>query len=183
MVPRRPGQSKERAISETDNARRSVGVKLSVVARQLSQCFDQRAEKIGLSRAKYGVIGAVARRPGATQRMIAEALAITEATAGRLIERLCADGYLERREDPDDRRAYRVHVAAVAGPVLARLGELAAALETEVFQGFDEDDLAMLDMLLEMMSRNIAKSRGKQPAPAAEASRDPLPSPPSGAGR
>ena len=70
-----------------------------MVARQLGRGFDQAIETTGMSRAKFGVIAIAARHPGATQRMIAELLEVTEVTAGRLIERLCADGYLERRPD------------------------------------------------------------------------------------
>src|SRR5580658_7883475 len=88
------------------NRRRSIGLKLSVIARQLRLSFDQSAERSGLTRAKWTLIAAVARAPGATQRVIAEALEVREITAGRLIDRLCEEGYLRRDANPNDRRAY-----------------------------------------------------------------------------
>src|SRR6266436_1877115 len=105
--------------------KRSIALKLTVVARQLRVTFDQAVEQSGLTRAKWTLIAAVARNPGATQRVIAEALEVREITAGRLIDRLCAEGYLTRREHPTDRRAYCVYLAPAAQPVLDTLGKLA----------------------------------------------------------
>src|SRR5438067_7678560 len=89
---------------QPESLRRSVGSKLVLVSRHLTQLFNQKGEQAGLSRAKFSIIVVVARRPGATQRTIAEVLGVTEVTAGRMIERLCTDGLLERRIRPDDRR-------------------------------------------------------------------------------
>jgi DNA-binding MarR family transcriptional regulator len=149
------------ARAPVENRKRAVALKLTVVARQLWQKFDRSVEQIGVSRAKWRVIAVVARKPGATQRLIAEVLEISEVTAGRLIDRLCADAYLERRENPADRRANCVYLTPSAQPVLDQLGELAAIEEDEVFAGFDENDLSRLESLLEAMARNIAGARGE----------------------
>jgi MarR family transcriptional regulator for hemolysin len=100
----------------------------------------------------------VAQRPGATQRTLANLLSVTDVTAGRMIDRLCADGYLERRENPEDRRAYRVYTTDAARPVLIAIGKLARQFEEELFQGFADDDLVRLDELLELMARNLGDS-------------------------
>lgn len=145
---------------QSENRRRSVGVKLTVVSRQLWQDFDQSIDSIGVSRAKWRLIATVASRPGVTQRLIAELLEISEVTAGRLIDRLCADGYLERRENPNDRRAHCIHVTPAAQPVLERLGDVARKHEAETFAGLDDADLDKLEAILDMIARNIAARRG-----------------------
>lgn len=144
-----------------DNQRRAVALKLIVIARQLGQRFDQVVEGDGLTRAKWGVIVAVARNAGATQRMIATMLEITEVTAGQLIDRLCADGYLERREHPKDRRAYCVHLTPIAQPLLLKLGEIAKIHEEQTFAGLDEADLSRLNSLLDSVAHNLATARGQ----------------------
>lgn len=126
--------------------------------------FDQSAQHSGLTRAKWRVIAAVSRIPGATQRSIAAALEVTEVTAGRLIDRLWADGYLERRENPDDRRGYHLHLTPAAQPLLHTLGEIARAHEEEAFAGFNAEDLARLDELLDVIARNLADSRSRHEA-------------------
>ena len=90
-----------------------------MVARQLRRTFDQSAERSGLTRAQWHLIAAVARNPGATQRIIAEALEVREITAGRLVDRLCDDGYLRREANPNDRRAYCVYLTSAAQPAVS----------------------------------------------------------------
>lgn len=129
-----------------------------MVARHLRQSFDQSVERSGLTRAKWTLIATVAHKPGATQRMIAEALEVREVTAGRLIDRLCAEGYLTRREHPTDRRAYCVDLAPGAQPVLDTLGKLGKLHEAAIFAGFDGDDLDRLDTLLDAIARNLSRN-------------------------
>lgn len=144
-----------------DSRKRSIALKLTVLARQLGQRFDHVVEADGLSRGKWSVVVAVARSPGATQRTISAMLEITEVTAGQLIDRLCGDGYLERREHPKDRRAYCVYLTPAAKPLLSRLSEIAKIHEEETFAGIEEADLSRLDELLDIVARNIANSRSR----------------------
>lgn len=107
------------------------------------------------------MIAVVASRPGATQRIIAEALEVTAATAGRLIERLCEEGYLERRESPTDRRARNVSLTPAAQPVLDQLVALAAIHDAETFAGLNDQDVATLESLLDRIAANVAQARGR----------------------
>ena len=149
----------ESIFGTAKNKRRSIGLKLSVIARQLRLNFDQSTKLRGLTRAKWTLITAVADNPGATQRIIAQALEVSEITAGRLIDRLCEEGYLKRSENPSDRRAYRVYLAAGAQPVLDKLDEVAKVHEAEIFAGFDNEDLNKLDELLEAIARNLSAAK------------------------
>jgi MarR family transcriptional regulator for hemolysin len=144
-----------------DSRKRAIALKVTVIARQLRQRFDHVVEGDGLTRGKWSVIVAVARSPGATQRTIAAMLEITEVTAGQLIDRLCADGYIERREHPKDRRAYCVYLTPKAQPLLGRLNEVAKIHEEQTFAGIDDADLERLDALLEIVARNLAASRSR----------------------
>jgi MarR family transcriptional regulator for hemolysin len=158
----------EDAIVELETAgepsaerKRELAIKLTVLARQLWLTFDQSADKIGMTRAKWSVVAAVSHTPGVTQRNIAARLQVTDVTAGRLIDRLCAEGFLERHEDPEDRRAYRVYPTAPAKPLMDQLGVLADAHATQAFAGFDEADLATLETMLDAVSRNVTSRREK----------------------
>jgi len=141
---------------------RAIALKLSVVARQLRVSFDQSAESCGLTRAQWTLIAVVARNPGATQRTVAEALEVREITAGRLVDRLCEEGYLRRDPHPSDRRAYCVHLTPAAEPLLARLDELARIHEARIFAGFESEALEKLDTLLERIAQNLSDLRARQ---------------------
>jgi MarR family transcriptional regulator for hemolysin len=152
------------ATGKPEGLKRRAGIKLTIVARQIGRDFDQTVETTGLSRAKFGVIAITARHPGASQRTIAEYLEVTEVTAGRLIERLCADGYLERRPDPVDRRARRIHLTEKTGPLLERVAIIAEEHESRVFAGFDEAEAATFASFLDRISNNLTTMRGAAPA-------------------
>jgi MarR family transcriptional regulator for hemolysin len=142
---------------------------LSIVARQLRVTFDQSAEASGLTRAQWHLIAVVARNPGVTQRTIAEALEVREITAGRLVDRLCDEGYLRRDANPSDRRAYCVYLTPAAQPLLNKLDDLAKVHETWIFAGFEPEDLEKLDALLDKMCRNLSEFRAHRAAGAQQA--------------
>jgi MarR family transcriptional regulator for hemolysin len=106
----------------------------------------------------------VSRYPGATQRTIAEALEVREITAGRLVDRLCDDGYLRRDANPNDRRAYCVYLTAAAQPLLNRLDELGKAHEGWIFAGFEPGDMEKLESLLDKIARNLSDIRTQRAA-------------------
>ena len=107
------------------------------------------------------MVAAVASKPGVTQRAIATMLEITDVTAGRLIDRLCTDGYLERRENPSDRRGYCIYLTPAAQPLLNQMDEIAKLHEVESFANLNDDDLAKLDELLTIIARNLAISQSQ----------------------
>ena len=121
----------------------------------MRQDFDRRIADVGVTRSQWSMIVAVARHPGSTQRQVAELLEMSEASAGRLIDRLCADGLLERQERNDDRRARSVFVTDKVKPMLEQLGEIAKASESRVFNGLSEEELEQMSALLDKVYRNL----------------------------
>ncbi len=141
-------------ILEEASVRRSIGLRLTVIARQLRHLFDRHVGDLNITRSQWSMIVVVARRPGATQRTIAEALEMSEASAGRLIDRLCAEGLLKRRERDDDRRARAVYITEKAEPMLATLADLAQVHEERLFRGFSDEELDQLLNFLDRIYRN-----------------------------
>ena len=152
-------QRKGRGIAEDrSQTKQEIAVRISVLARLLRSDFDRRLSDMNITRSQWGLIAVVARRPGSTQRSIAEILEMSEASAGRLIDRLCADGLLERRERDDDRRARAVFVTDAAEPLLAKGAEIGQANVERIFQGLDERQLEELAQSLRVIYDNLAKN-------------------------
>ena len=145
------------SATSSKTRKRSVAVKLTVVARRLRMTFDRRAERKGLTRAQWAMINAVARTPGATQKALADALEVREMTAARLVDRLCEEGYLERRNNPRHHRAYGIHLTVAATPLLGKLDEIAKIHEAATFAGFGSEDLEKLDSMLDLIANNLAQ--------------------------
>ena len=145
----------EDAIKEADEPRRQIALRLTVLARMLRSDFDRHVDDVGLTRSQWSLIAVAARRPGSTQRQIAEYLEMSEASAGRLVDRLEADGVLERRELEGDRRARAVFLTDAANPLLERMSVMARAREDCWFRGMSDDEIAQLSGLLEILYNNM----------------------------
>jgi DNA-binding MarR family transcriptional regulator len=91
-----------------------IGYVISDVARLIRTVFDRRVRNIGLTRAQWLVLTRLYRRPGASQTELAEMLEIDRASAGRMIDRMEKNGWVERRADIEDRRVNRLYLTADA---------------------------------------------------------------------
>jgi MarR family transcriptional regulator for hemolysin len=145
----------EGAIEQTVDPRRDIALRLTVLARLLRSDFDRHVDHVGLTRSQWSLIAVVARRPGSTQRNIAELLEMSEASAGRLIDRLEADGVLERRELEGDRRARAVFLTEAANPLLETMSEMAQRREERWFRGLSSEQLEHLRELLDQLYCNM----------------------------
>lgn len=134
---------------------RSLVLRVSIIARLLRIRFDERARSIGVTRAQWRTIATIRFAPGATQREIAEMLEVSEVTAGRHIDRLCEQGWAERRPDATDRRVHRVYLTLAATPLLDTLDALGEAEQVSALAGFDADEIARFELFLARMSDNL----------------------------
>lgn len=141
-----------------DDRKRNISLRISVLARILRNNFDRQVSALNVTRSQWAMIAVVAHQPGATQRMIADALEMSEASAGRLVDRLCTEGLLERRARDDDRRARAVYLTDAAKPLLDRLSVIAGQNEDRLFRNFSEGELDTLRALLDKLYCNIIKS-------------------------
>jgi DNA-binding MarR family transcriptional regulator len=144
-----------RVTKETSSATGGLGFKLSIMARAVRQSFDERAKVTGLTRAQWRTLAVVKLAGGATQKRVALLLEVSEMTAGRAIDRLCELGLLERRPDPNDRRANRVMLGRDAGPILAQLDELSHSEEARMMGGLDPEEQLRLHELLDRVLGNL----------------------------
>ena len=98
---------------------REILFTISDVGRLLRTYADQKARLHGMTRAQWAVLLRLERREGLKQSDLAEDLDIQPITLTRLVDRLCDNGLIERRADPNDRRAKRLYLHA-GGAAAAR---------------------------------------------------------------
>ncbi|WP_230291397.1 MarR family winged helix-turn-helix transcriptional regulator [Croceicoccus sp. Ery5] len=138
-----------------DTLKRNVALKISILARQMRKHFDEAIAELGVTRSQWTVIAVVSSRPGATQRVIAEALEISEASAGRLVDRLIAEGLVERKPKEDDRRAHAVFLTDKGTQLTGKLGAAATVSEDATFAGIGDDELEQMNALLDRIQGNL----------------------------
>lgn len=136
---------------------RSLGFLLADVSRLVRRRFDARASELGLTRAQWRVLAQLRRREGINQTALAEILEIEPITLGRHIDRLVEKGFVERRADPSDRRAWQLHLRAEVQPILDRLREMSTLTRLEALKDISEADAdRLIEVLLRIKSNMLA---------------------------
>ncbi|WP_084384723.1 MarR family winged helix-turn-helix transcriptional regulator [Novosphingobium naphthalenivorans] len=140
-----------------ENPKRQVSLRMTVISRLQRNSFDRKVATLNVTLSQWAMIAIVARYPGSTQRTIAEYLEMSEASAGRLIDRLCADGLLERRDRRDDRRARAVYPTTKAEPLLTKLAAIASESEQRMFHGFSDEEVGQLLNFMDRIYDNVSR--------------------------
>jgi DNA-binding MarR family transcriptional regulator len=148
-------------MSQT-SVERSLGFLLNDVSRLMRQRFDERARKLGLTRAQWRVLGHLRHYEGINQGALAEILEVETVTLGRHIDRLEDAGWLERRRDPSDRRVWRLHLAEKSRPTIDRLTDLSAEVREFALTGLSTVDRESLIDTLQTMKNNLAAMNNSQ---------------------
>ena len=148
-----------------------LGYLLNDAARLMRRDFDRRSAGLGLTQSQWRVISFLSRRPGAHQVTIAEWLEVQPITLARLIDRMVASGWIERRPDPHDRRAVRLFLTDKVAPVRERIRATGAATRAAAFAGLTDDELGALLTILTKVKGNLAATEpaSERPAPSRKA--------------
>ena len=84
---------------------------------------DKQAARYGITRAQWAVLAKVERSEGLKQTELAELMEMQPITLTRLIDKLCDNGWIERRGDETDRRVNRLYLRKAARPLLGKLAD------------------------------------------------------------
>jgi MarR family transcriptional regulator for hemolysin len=126
---------------------------------------DQRARQHGMTRAQWAVLFRLDRSEGLKQSELAEILDLQPITLTRLLDRLAGNGLIERRADPNDRRANRLFLTPAARPLLERVTRLGEAMMEEVLAGLDDKAANRMLRDLELAKENLRATINRNPAP------------------
>ena len=142
-------------------AKREIAFMIMDVARMLRTYADQRARQFGISRAQWTVLIRIDRTEGLKQSELADILDMQPISLTRLLDRLAENGLIERRADPNDRRANRLYLKPAARPMLEQLAALGADMMTTVLEGLDTKTVERMLSDLGLIKDNLRAAIGR----------------------
>lgn len=145
---------------------RSFGFVLYETARLLSKRFDQRSKSLGLTRAQCQALAYLVYHEGINQAGLADLLELEPISVARLIDRMAQAGWVERRPDPQDRRAWRLFITEKAKPLFAEMIEVGREVRAEALAGFTPEEGDRIMELLVRARRNLSDKAFEPPEPA-----------------
>ena len=133
----------------------TLGFVLHDVARLLRKRFERQAGKLNLTRSQWQVLAYVAYNPGIQQGALADILEVQPITLGRILDKLQADGLVERRHHATDRRIWLLRTTEAAQPVLEKMTQIGQASRADALAGIPEPERDRLMALLSKMRINL----------------------------
>jgi MarR family transcriptional regulator, transcriptional regulator for hemolysin len=137
---------------------RELAFSLNDVARMLRTYADQKASQFGITRAQWVLLARLDRFEGLKQSELAEMLDLQPITVTRLLARLCNSGLIERRADPNDRRAKRLFLTPAARPLLERLGDLGEEVMATALAGVAPESVERMVAQLATVKENLREA-------------------------
>lgn len=140
----------------------SIAYLLADSARLLRRAFDARVRELGMTSPQARLLLILARTEGENQGFYAERLEVEPISLARMIDRMADGGLLERRPDPADRRAWRVHLTEQARDIVDAVRRAAGPLEDLLLTGLDPDQRAVLARSLQAVRTNLSALREQE---------------------
>lgn len=134
----------------------TLGYQINDLARLIRKRFDEESRDLGVTNSQWRVLVNVFRQPGINQGTLAELMEVEPITTCRMVDRLEMAGLVERRRDPNDRRAWQIHLTDAAMPLIDKLKERASGLNAVALAGLGEPDQAELVRMLDLIRLNLS---------------------------
>lgn len=137
-----PNEANDTEIPIDAPERRRLPVLLRRAWYGLNQAFRRRIARMGLTPDQFTVIRTLleAEPDGLTQKALADAMSSDPNTIASLLERMEANGLVQRRPHEKDRRANRVELLAVAKQKYEAIRDEAIELQGHVLEQLPEED-------------------------------------------
>jgi MarR family transcriptional regulator, transcriptional regulator for hemolysin len=145
------------------NPLRTFGFLLKETSRLYGQRFEQRAGVLGLTLPQCKVLLFLAGNEGVSQVQLAELTDLEPMTLVRILDCMESDGWLQRRNDPDDRRARRLFLEAKGKPLVDDIWHLVDLTRREAFAGIPRKHADLMIELLEKIQSNFASLEALPP--------------------
>jgi DNA-binding MarR family transcriptional regulator len=124
----RTGPETARAAIES-----TTGFRLQRAHALLRQTMVGALDGSGINLGQVAILGALSAADGLTQRQLSDITGIEKSSMVLFLDALEAHGWVDRRQQPGDRRAYAIHLTGTGAERLAQLGPKLDAAQNAFF--------------------------------------------------
>ena len=128
---------------------------LGLAARKIYRYYNNRYAQHGITVPQSFILFALQEQDGQNVKDLASRLSLDSPAITGLLDRLEKENLVERRNDPEDRRALRVFLTGKGRDLAGEIYKIAAAFNEELNSAFNDDQKRVLKKLL-----NVVDSMG-----------------------
>lgn len=135
----------------------NLGFRLNEVARLFTRRFDERTQTLALPLAHCKALLLLAENEGVSQTRLSKISEIDPASLVGILDRLEADGWVQRRRGLDDRRVRSLAVTENAVPVLRLIWGVISDTYVEALHGLSADEIGTIVKVLACVHSNLSR--------------------------
>lgn len=132
-----------------------LGMEMFETSRTMRRHFDRRVRPLGFTQAQWRALLRLDVNPGISQAGLADLLEMQPISLMRILERMETTGLVERRPDPEDRRAVKLFLTEAARPILKVLHEISDEIRSAAIKGLSDAEQERVIAALRHMRANI----------------------------
>ncbi len=132
-----------------------LGTLIHDVAHLLRLEIDRRLMDHNLTRVKWLALGILHKRGALTQSELSDRMELGAASVGRLVDRLVERGFVNREQDPEDRRSYRLILTKSAISLLEELEGTSSSLREDTLHSLSHNEVSSLNSGLLKLKKNL----------------------------
>ena len=137
------------------NQLRNFGFLLREVSRRYALRFEQHAQAVSMKLQPCKALVYLQRNEGVSQTKLAELSSIEPMAMVRILDQMESEGLVERRPDPNDRRARLLYLTAKSKPTLDELWRISDLTRGETFTGISKSERDIFLTVLERLHNNL----------------------------
>jgi len=133
-----------------------VCYKLSKVMRKVQRYYEYNLAPFEITPVQFYVLSALLENDGMKFKDLARSVNIDGSTLTGILDRMERNGFVERRDDPDDRRSLLVFMTDKAKERGATMISLAERLDMEIREHFSDEDFNTFIKVLDKITETIS---------------------------
>jgi DNA-binding MarR family transcriptional regulator len=140
----------------------SIGKFISIIYRNISIYIDSQFKEKRIGTSQVSFLRALQHEDGINQETLTADFGFNKTTTARAIAKLVKEGYVTRKRDKADKRAYKIFLTKKGQEIETKVKAVLQQLTKTLSTGLSEAEKASVIRLLTKMSQNILARNGKK---------------------
>ncbi|NIB44305.1 MarR family transcriptional regulator [Pseudomaricurvus alkylphenolicus] len=142
-------------MTEVNDKTINLAYCINDIARYFRTCFDREMSQHGLTRSQWWLLANLQYNNGSSQQDLAEIMELGKSGTGKLIDQLEKKGWVERKPNPEDKRAYKVYLTEAVQPLIKDIDLEAHTLIERSLSELSERQRTQLQKLLDSVKGQL----------------------------
>lgn len=130
---------------------------IGMIARALDSISNIEFKELNLTKGQYLYLVRICEQPGIIQEQLLELIKVDRSTAARAVQKLEANGFIEKHEDPQNKKTKKLFPTEKGNAAYPFIQKENTHSDLVAMDGFSEEEKEMAFSLLQRIRKNVEK--------------------------